>query len=328
MDSNNNRNNMFTNKIQNNPVLLEPIVLEDFGGVADTVKTADWTPYLSKPERQRKLFDGWTCVNFSSNNCIEVEMNYLIAEGKLSLDDLQWLNNKGYLVDGKFEISERYDAILSGTIIDKGNSGRNVAMTKSIVGVIPEFMLPFTDDMTAEQYFNSDSVTREMRDLGEEFLERFPIAFKAVWEADFEEELKQSPIQVFVYGWAREGGIYINPDGIWNHAVMMIKKHTISDSYEPFIKTLEDNYDYYVTGYRYIINYKSMKKEAEQFILDNDLKWIRNAKTGAFGRIIQGELKMIGTDERGVLMLLDARVRENGVNISPELWDSLNKSNF
>jgi hypothetical protein len=68
--------------------------------------------------------------------------------------------------------------------------------------------------------------------------------------------------------------------------------------------------------------------ETAKFIKQNDLKWIRNQKTGAFGRILQGELKTFQTTDRACLALLDDKVRKEGLNISDEIWTSLPKNNF
>lgn len=73
---------------------------------------------------------------------------------------------------------------------------------------------------------------------------------------------------------------------------------------------------------------KIISMETAKFIKDNDLKWIRNQKTGSFGRILQGELKTFQTTDRACLALLDDKVRKEGLNISDEIWSSLPKSAF
>ena len=46
------------------------------------------------------------------------------------------------------------------------------------------------------------------------------------------------------------------------------------------------------------------------------------------GRVLQGELKTFQTTDRACLALLDDKVRENGVQIDNNLWESLPKNNF
>ncbi len=73
---------------------------------------------------------------------------------------------------------------------------------------------------------------------------------------------------------------------------------------------------------------KIISMETAKFIKQNDLKWIRNQKTGSFGRILQGELKTFQTTDRACLALLDDKVRKEGLNISDEIWSNLPKNAF
>lgn len=68
--------------------------------------------------------------------------------------------------------------------------------------------------------------------------------------------------------------------------------------------------------------------DINKFLLDNDLKFIRNQETGAFGRIIAKKLRVAVTDDRAALMLMDAAVRQNGKNITNAEWEKLPKENF
>lgn len=79
---------------------------------------------------------------------------------------------------------------------------------------------------------------------------------------------------------------------------------------------------------RELINENKKDMEIKTFIEKNDLKWVRNGDTGEFGRVMQKELKVIKTKDRGVLILLDDKIRESGVTIDNNLWKSLPKSEF
>jgi len=68
--------------------------------------------------------------------------------------------------------------------------------------------------------------------------------------------------------------------------------------------------------------------DIEKFVKDNDKKWVRNYNTGAFGRILQGKLFIGTSTDRMTLMLLDDKVRENGVQISDSEWKQLPKEDF
>lgn len=63
-----------------------------------------------------------------------------------------------------------------------------------------------------------------------------------------------------------------------------------------------------------------------QFLKDNDLKWVRNQNTGAFGRIMQGKLMIVDTKDRGVLIVLDEMVRTNGRQMTQPEWDAIKEA--
>jgi hypothetical protein len=68
--------------------------------------------------------------------------------------------------------------------------------------------------------------------------------------------------------------------------------------------------------------------DVQKFLKDNDLKWVRNQNTGAFGRVLQNKLRVVATADRGTLILLDDKVRTDGVNIPNDQWESLPKELF
>ena len=66
--------------------------------------------------------------------------------------------------------------------------------------------------------------------------------------------------------------------------------------------------------------------DIKQFMIVNDLKYIRNQETGQMGRIIAKKLRVAKTDDRGALMLLDDAVRSKGINITNAEWQELEKA--
>jgi len=79
----------------------------------------------------------------------------------------------------------------------------------------------------------------------------------------------------------------------------------------------------------YSITFNNNKNmDTTKFIKDNDLKWVRNTNTGAFGRIMQGKLRLFATTDRATLALLDDKVRTNGVQITDAEWKQLPAENF
>jgi hypothetical protein len=72
-----------------------------------------------------------------------------------------------------------------------------------------------------------------------------------------------------------------------------------------------------------------MEKDSEQFLKDNDLKFVQNSNSGQFGRIMQGRLMVVDSDDRGTLMLLDDKMRtEPSIKITQAEWEELDKGGY
>ena len=54
--------------------------------------------YLPKGELQSGKEDFMDCVSRGYNNSLETQFNYLLRNGKLRDENLEWLYNKGYIV--------------------------------------------------------------------------------------------------------------------------------------------------------------------------------------------------------------------------------------
>src|SRR3990167_6246942 len=79
-------------------------------------KTKDWRVFRSRPERQRySRFDAMNCVSQTSTNLWEAQANWMLENKLWPEDALNFWNKNSYIVDGKFEISERAVAKLSNT---------------------------------------------------------------------------------------------------------------------------------------------------------------------------------------------------------------------
>ncbi len=243
-------------------VIIEPMVEKDwrFGsaefGTKILMPSGDWNKYLPTFEKQRRGFESMCCTNFSSTSAVETYFNYLIIEKVINENNLRWLKDNGYIDDnGKLNTSDRYDAIGSGTNPNTGNTLKAPADFKRKNGLIPEYMLPWTDDRTA--YFKKDSITQKMYALGQEFLRRFNINFEIVTESDFWNALKYSPLSGACFAWnGVNNNIYYRVENQINHAICMIKPPevwNILDSYDPFVKKLSNNYKFLNYAVRYII---------------------------------------------------------------------------
>ena len=212
----------------------------------DVLPTGDWTPYLPEGEEQFGVgFDSMSCTSFSYTTAIETYLNFIIKEKKITVGNLKWLSDNGYIgPDGKVNFSDRFLAIMSGTTIN-GNQLNKVAETARTIGLIPQSMLPFGGTTWAE-FMNPDVITKTMTDKATEFLTHFKLSYEWVMfnndraldqseQKILQDSLKQLPLQV---------GIPFPA----SHAIDMVACTTdlvrLFDTYKPFIKdkvTVEGN---------------------------------------------------------------------------------------
>jgi len=250
------------NKPIRSGVILEPIVEKDYifgvSAIDNEIKVPDgnWIPFLPKNEKQRQGFESMCCTNFASCTDVEILMTRLIELKLMSVGNLSWLNDNGYIDDtGHINFSDRFDALISNTKPDSGNSLKVVAEAKRKLGLIPEKMLPWTDNET--EYFDKSKITPQMSALGLEFIKRFPLNYELVYRVDFNEALKVSPLSAAVYAWnGQNNGIYFRVPNQINHAIAIVEDKPIwkiMDSYDPFLKSLSDDYNYYDYAIRYIV---------------------------------------------------------------------------
>lgn len=254
-------------KKYNDVILVKPkednLVFGATETVSEVLTNGDWTPYLVEREVQTGLyFDSWNCVAESATSAIEILFKYYLANNKLSLEDINWLKEKGYLVNGELNFSARFVGALAGTKVGVGNDADTVGRTICKYGLIPENKY-FFDFRERDSKINNATVyyqnpPQELKDLALEFITRFPIKFKFIDTNNIVEALMFSPVQVFVNAWYQKDGVYFNPTGTYNHAVVR-KKFTakqVFDTYDPFEKTLADDYNYYAWSLQYFIQAK------------------------------------------------------------------------
>lgn len=234
----------------------------------------DWSPYFGTYESQKfGHYDTNCCWDFAGAETAEDQLEFLWKSGLFSSDTMRWFKEHKYIDDdGDFHLSRRWIAILAGTK-EQGNDQMNFWDLASKTGLIPDAMLPYsiteaqkyiTAGAFYNDYFNPRIITREMEDMGLEFLRRVKIQYKEVgrrWSrrdpTEIMAELKQSPLQI---------GVPVPQDGSWNvnkvtclnreladHSVELYKydiqadpdfPYFIYDQYEPHLKQLRK--DYYI----------------------------------------------------------------------------------
>ena len=187
--------------------------------------TGDWTEYLPTGEKQYKYakFDTMSCTTFSFLNAIETSVNFLSANNKFSKEQLETLNSLGFYADGKFNCSDRFTAIMSGTM-SNGNYFQNVGDSVRRDGLLAEALLGFGGNNQAE-YLDKSLISEDFKNKAKQILDILDIKYEWTSVDDFKNQLKQCPIQ---------GAI---PEKA-THAVMIPVYNKYFDSYEPYLKKL------------------------------------------------------------------------------------------
>ena len=236
-----------------------------FAGVNSPIEHEDrntignWYQFLGRPERQStKIFDRMACTNYSGTNCVDSQINWMLKNNLLTDRTVQWLEDNRFIIDGLFESSDRFSAVMSGTT-KKGNwfyevwdSFRKHA-DGSGDGVVPELAFPDSEDFTWEEYYQGPP--QAIKDLGKEFLKYFEIKYEFVGKVEGEDKidtlaraLRHAPLQVGISTCPDWNSNSIGScDSTPNHAVMLYNirddgSYDIYDHYDPFNKNLREGY--------------------------------------------------------------------------------------
>jgi len=224
--------------------------------------------YLPAGEVQRSdIEDMQDCASRSPINILETKFKYLLDNHLVSEEDFNWLYKNGYIQTEQYkdvffiEFSDAFVAINSGTT-RRGNSMKAPIHAVHKKGLVPKSKLPLEKWMTWEDYHNPSRITKELEDLGMEFLRRFLINYYKGYDLNVKEMLC-----VGGYAWPQiVGGVYVRTDSPPNHAYVRVKPaHMIFDNYidsvdGDFIKKLAPDYKFMPYGYRLTIGKGGAKK--------------------------------------------------------------------
>lgn len=265
----------------------------------------DWTPYLPTDEKQHGVyFDTMACVSFSALNLVETQINCLIANKTLRGTDLSELTTLGFIVNGKFEASDRFTAKMSGTT-RRGNYLQKVWESIRHDGLLPEkdWGYPRTQRTPVfdwDDYYKE--ISEDLKYKAKQILRYFDFSYEWTVNGKITEysnneieelrrQLKHAPLQLGAPICPTINGIK-EPCGKTksSHATMIYKVDDIIrnfDHYDPIRKKLSLKYimPYILKGVAtYKSNNKKMKiigdnKSKRQFLLgeDNVIRWIFNA---------------------------------------------------
>lgn len=293
--------------------------------------------YLPKGEVQQGKEDTMDCATRAPINKLETKFNFLFAKQLISKENEKWLRDNGYVIDVagniSVEFSDAFIAILSGTT-ENGNSLKAPLQAIHTFGLVPKKLLPLESWMTWKDYHNPQRITPELKDLGRQFKERFPIFYEQVKEKDYKKELEKDILDVASYAWPDpKNGIYPRVDATPNHAYIIFDfpKWQAFDNYidvadRDFIKNLAPDYDFLDYGYRiYIeevklnstINNNSMEEQPSvryQFNTTEGNKVFKSLLLSLGGFILVKLIELVGQFDFGQFTPLVAALAPFAIN--------------
>lgn len=231
--------------------------------------TSDWRPYVRDNEPQRLKFDTNGCSEFTPMvSSVEAQLNYLLQEDLIEVDDLNFFQSNGYIVDGQFQCSVEFNAILAGTTVN-GNTPLNFAISVKHDGIIPQSMLEMsvadsqkynTQEEQDAAFYSQDRISLEMKELGRESLQHFNSAYQWIQNGmigasmlNLKTSLQQAPLVLGIpvpRDLTNYNGGFVQYDGGTNldHCVGLVYTDLspfpfyVHDNYNPYIKQLSSNY--------------------------------------------------------------------------------------
>ena len=272
-------------------------------------------------------YDSLMCVFFNGvTDPLEYLLMEMMRQNLIPAESVTWLKDKGYFQDGFINFNERFSA-LKGGISPQGAYQWTGANGAKNCGLIPQKMLGWGKSFA--ENIDPSCITKEMDDLGKEFLTHFAINYEWVNDEDTKEFLKYSPLSCI--GTYADGDGILNPPTSSGHCMLEVNEtdeyRAIDDSYwRQFKKYNKAKLQSFMAFYITPLKITPMMNTA-QWIKDNQTKWVRNSNTDGFGRVLNGKLMIFTSTDRATLALLDDKIRTApSVTISQVEWDALGKA--
>lgn len=210
----------------------------------------DWSIYLPGFESQRNtITDFYDCVTMSMIHSIEMQLNYLMSTNQLSDEALYFFYNNGYIVNGCFDLSVRFNAKINGTDITKGQYLNIAGDSVRKSGFLPNSNWPMSETMSDTLYYTDIPIGLFSKAI--KVLWFIDIKYQWVNKSDFSAVLQQSPIQVateLCSGWD-SGNIVQKCSGQpLQHATLIYRidelgNYSDLDHYPPYLQKLSKDYE-------------------------------------------------------------------------------------
>lgn len=229
--------------------------------------------YQPKYELQKGREDFMDCATRGPINKYETQFEYAYKNGLMKPENKKWFEDIGFVVNGKPEFSDRFIAIKSNTT-RTGNSLKAPIDATHRYGLIPKKMLPAEEWMTWEDYHDWSKITKEMENIGQEFLKRWSLNYEKLNPNTDREAQNKWELVLALFAWGLPvSGIYLRNDNDFNHVVKGVKRDTIifdnyPDTYDgDALKNLAPDYKFYDTAYRLYVS-------AERLVPTKKKSWI------------------------------------------------------
>lgn len=239
-----------------NPIVPgDHYVLGGYSGITDRSilmpKGHGWGAYKPASELQNRYgLETMNCTVFGTHNALETLAKF-----------------HGF-VDFPNDCSERYNGVMCATT-PWGNDPHDVIETiRTVSGVIPEQLLPWTDDIdTWDEYYHPRPMDSTLKGIGQSILKRFKISHEWLFNGSDSDKasklingLERGTVALTMYAWRVNGTLYYkNPTDVDNHWLQLLdykeKQYWILyDHYEEVEKKIAWNTDFNAAKVFYMEN--------------------------------------------------------------------------
>lgn len=240
-------------------------ILGSVTGISTIRIVKDWSIYLPAFESQRNsVVDFLDCVSMAGpDHSIAMQLNYLLFTNQLSDEALNFFHNGGYIVDGIFSLSARFNAKMNGTDTLKGQYLTAAAEDVRKNGFLPERDLPTTDSMSWNEFYKD--IPQSLKDKAKKALWYVSIQYQFIPADEIANALKAAPVQIATAvcpGWD-QGTLVPKCTGRQiQHSTVLYGQDTSGnwlnlDQYPPYTQKLAHDYEL-PHNLQYIVSMKPM----------------------------------------------------------------------
>lgn len=209
--------------------------------------------HLPDGERQSipGVFDDMSCTTHSSINILNTILTHFYQENLLKPENKKFLEDEGYVINGKVQLSTVFSSTLNGTTIF-GNYFQKVWDYHRNIGVLPYADLP-NAGRSFEEYHDIKKITAEHRAKAMRFRQRFEInyAWLPTDNSTGVSQVEESTIKYYQEYAPLQIGSPIPATHAMAQPLLTDTEVYIFDTYPPFYRKAPRNFpvNFYLFGY-------------------------------------------------------------------------------